>query len=166
MTTSLRDLLSGRVCIVGVGNRQRGDDGAGPAVIDSRSSETRGVWVDAGIAPENFLERIARTNPDTVLIVDAVHFGGFPGERRLMNVTAMDMMVLSTHAGSLGLLGEYLSNRTGARVHVMAVQPESVDSYEGLSQPVEKSVRELAAMLSDVLACPSENVTLEENHDQ
>lgn len=156
LSASLRAFLSGRICIVGVGNVQRGDDGAGPCVIDARRSGTRGVWVDAGVAPENFLEPIARSNPDTVLIVDAVTFGGFPGECRLLDVTELDALVLSTHACSLGLLSDYLSARTGARLGVLAIQPERIDAGEGLSYPVKKSVRELAAMLSVILTSASD----------
>ena len=152
MTATLRELLAGRVCIMGVGNRHRGDDGAGPRLIDARHPAARGVWLDAGVAPENFLEPIVRTKPDTVLIVDAVAFGGLPGECRLMDAMAMDMTVVSTHAGSLGMLSEYLSARSKARIRVIAIQPEKIDAREGLSQPVEKSVLELAAVLSELLA--------------
>lgn len=148
----LAALIHGRVCIVGVGNRHRGDDGAGPRVIDARCEGSRGVWIDAGVAPENFLEPIARSNPDTVLIVDAVAFGGFPGECRLMDAAAMEMVVVSTHAGSLGMLSEYLAARTGAGVCVVAIQPERIDARTGLSHPVERTVDELAAILSDLLS--------------
>lgn len=148
---ALENLLGGRVCIVGVGNRGRGDDGAGPCVIDRRRPETSGVWIDAGVAPENFLEPIARTNPDTVLIVDAVNFGGIPGECRLMEASAMDVVVISTHAGSLSILGDYLSARTDAQLWVLGIQPKRIDLREALSDPVARSVRELAAMLSDLL---------------
>lgn len=152
MLTSLRGLLTGRVCVVGVGNRQRGDDGAGPRLIDVRDRSTRGIWLDAGVAPENFLEPIVRTNPDTVLFVDAVAFGGVPGECRLIDATAIDTAVVSTHAGSLSMLRDYLTARTNARIQVIAIQPETIHAQEGLSQPVEESVRELAALLSNDLA--------------
>jgi hydrogenase maturation protease len=87
-----------------------------------------------------------------VLIVDAVDFGGFPGEFRLLDATTMDNLALSTHAGSLSVLSDYLSARTGAGVKVLAIQPEMIDMREGLSQAVERSVLELAAMLSQLLA--------------
>jgi hydrogenase 3 maturation protease len=144
----IHELLSGQVCIVGVGNRQRGDDGAGPRLIDSRHSDAQGVWLDAGVAPENYLETIARTNPDTVLIVDAVDFGGAAGEYRWIDASALKTTAVSTHAGSLATLSEYLTARTNAIVHVIAIQPERVDAREGLSLPVEKSVLQLAALLS------------------
>lgn len=154
----LQKLLHGRVCIVGVGNRDRGDDGAGPQVIaqhridPQQPYENQTFWIDAGATPENYLEPIVLTNPDTVLIVDAVHFDGIPGECRLLDPDAMEMAVLSTHAGSLRMLGQYLSTRTGARLLVLGIQPERIDLCEGLSDPVATSVRELASMLSELLS--------------
>ncbi len=157
MEARLRELLRGRVCIVGVGNRQRGDDGAGPRLIDARHPDAPGVWLDAGIAPENYLETIARTNPDTVLIVDAVAFGGVPGECRLIDASAIDTVAVSTHAGSLSTLSEYLKARTNACIHVIAIEPERIVAQERLSQPVQKTVLELAALLSNVLASAKMN---------
>jgi hydrogenase maturation protease len=87
-----------------------------------------------------------------VLIVDAVAFGGFPGECCLLDAASLDTAGLSTHAGSLSILSDYLSARTEAQVKIMAIQPQRIDAREGLSLPVEKSVLELATMLSDLLA--------------
>ncbi len=140
-----------RLCIVGVGNRQRGDDGVGPRVIDARRPGTAGVWLDAGIAPENHLETIVRAEPDAVLIVDAVDFGGHPGQCRAFAAESLTAPALSTHAGSLSTLGEYLSRRTGAVIRVLAIQPENIDAREELSPPVRDSVLEVAQLLSDLV---------------
>ena len=116
LCTEIKDalgaLLTGRVCIVGVGSRGRHDDGAGPRLIEQHRPGTPGAWIDAGVAPENYLGSIARTNPDVVLIVDAVNFGGAPGECRLLDTNTTDTVVLSTHALSLKMLADYLSART------------------------------------------------------
>ncbi len=152
LNDTLGDLLSGRVCIVGVGNRGRGDDAAGPRLIDQRQPEAAGIWIDAGVAPENYLEPIARTSPDLVLIVDAVSFGGSPGECRLLDASLTETVVVSTHAGSLKLLAEYLSSRTAAQIRVLGIQPQRMELGKGLSRPVARSVRELASMLSDLLS--------------
>ena len=148
LKTELGDLFRERVCIVGLGNRQRGDDGAGVRVIDQRDKNTGSTWLDAGIAPENFLEVIVNTNPQTVLIVDAVDFDGIPGECRLLHPEALDVPALSTHAGSLSMLSEYLSARSGARVCVVAIQPQRIDARFELSKPVQETVNELAAIFS------------------
>jgi hydrogenase 3 maturation protease len=151
---ALGDLLVGRVCIVGVGNRGRGDDGAGPRVIDLRRPTTQGFWIDVGVAPENHLEPIAQTDPDTILIVDAVNFRGSPGQSRLMDASAADRLALSTHAGSLSVLAEYWTARTNARLSILGIQPKQIGLGVALSDRVEESVRELAAMLSDLLSGP------------
>jgi len=96
-------------------------------------------------------------NPNNVLIVDAVAFSGFPGECRLLQAAALDAPALSTHAGSLATLSEYLAARTGARTWVLAIQPGRIDAHDGLSPPVERSVRALSAMLSGILACGSDS---------
>ena len=145
-----------RACIVGVGNRNRGDDGAGPRLIDLRRPDTRGFWFDAGPVPENVLEPIVRTQPDTVLLVDAVSFGGTAGQCRVMDASQFDTLSLSTHAGSLQLIAEYLSARTAAQIRVLAIQPARIDAREGggegLTDCVETTVRQLAATLSDLLS--------------
>ncbi|NND96844.1 MAG: hydrogenase maturation protease [Pirellulaceae bacterium] len=148
----LSDVLEGHVCIVGIGNRHRCDDAAGPQVIDLRRSGTPGVWIDAGVAPENYLELIARAKPDTVLLVDAVDFGGSPGDCRITDINALETAAISTHAGSLRLLGEYLSIRNGVRPWVLAIQPQRIEMGEGLSEPVASTVGRIAVLLSDLLS--------------
>lgn len=149
---SLREALGERTCIVGIGSRLRGDDAIGPRVIDGRPAGVRGAWIDAGSAPENFLEPIVQTDPDTVLFVDAVDFGGQPGEYRLLEPAVLDGVVLSTHAGSLRMLSDYLEARTGARVAVLAIQPERLDPGSGLSPRVAESVDRVIGLLSAALS--------------
>lgn len=150
---ALSDVLTGRVCIVGIGNRQRGDDGAGPSLIDRRPQDAPGTWIDAGVVPENYLEPIAKTHPDTILLVDAVLFGGAPGQCQLLETRQVDLPTLSTHAGSLQLLQDYLTNRTAARIYLLAIQPARLSSRVGLSAAVEKTVIELVDLLPKLLAC-------------
>lgn len=154
---ALTEVLVGRVCIVGIGNRQRGDDGAGPSLIDHRRADAHGFWIDAGVAPENYLERIVKTRPDTILLVDAIAFGGVPGAWQLLETEQVDLPSISTHTGSLQLLQDYLANRLTARIYLLAIQPAQLESCEGLSTPVKKSVVELAALLPKLLACDRMN---------
>jgi len=132
----------------------RGDDGAGPALIREVAGRVAAECVDAGEAPENHLEPIARRRPEIVLIVDAVNFGGAPGEFRLFDDfdTAGG---LSSHAPSLGLLAEYLRARTSARLVLLGIQPASVAFRRPLSDSLARSVSALGRRLIKWLPGPA-----------
>ena len=84
---------------------------------------------------------MARSNPDTVLIVDAVDFDGPPGEARLLEPTSITAGGLSTHASSLQMVADYLKARAGARSLLLAIQPADVSPGEGLTEPVSRTMR-------------------------
>jgi hydrogenase 3 maturation protease len=153
--SELRRALRGRVCVVGVGNRDRGDDAAGPRLVDLLRGRVGAPCLDAGACPENFLERMARERPDVVLVVDAADFGGAPGEARLVGPETVVNGGLSTHAASLELLAEYVHARTAAVVQVLAVQAASMRPGRPLSAPVAESVDLLAGQLAEILGAPA-----------
>ena len=145
---ALREFLVGNACIVGVGNRLSGDDATGPMVIDARPSHAGGVWLDVGVAPENYLEHVARLRPDVILVVDAVDFGAGPGSSMLVDPLDLACCTCSTHSGSLDLPLRYWSVRPGAYVQVLAIQPGSIAPGRGLSPPVAAAVKSVAGWLA------------------
>lgn len=148
MIESLRRILKGRVCVLGVGNRIRGDDAVGSLLIDRVSPRSSFECVDAGCAPENHLERVVRYNPDTLLIVDAVDFDGRPGELRLFSHNDIGEGGLSTHALSLGMTCDYIRARGClCQVHLLGIQPADT----GLDQPLSPAVREALESLHGLL---------------
>ena len=131
------------LAFLGIGNESRGDDGVGPALA-RRLRATGHAWcVDAGTAPENQLEFLARYGPDTVVFIDAVDFGGSPGESRLFHAETFGTDSVSTHAASLQLLAEYLRRRGVRQVVVLAIQPETARGL-ALSPRVQQAVERLA----------------------
>jgi len=141
----LAQRLEGRICVLGIGNRQRGDDAVG-SVIAERITPSRGtVVIDAGVAPENHLERAVNADPDTVLMIDAVDFGAAPGALALLDWRNAKEGGLSTHALSLRMLGVYLDARTHANLEVLAVQPADVDVGHNLSRPVSEAANRVHA---------------------
>jgi len=141
----LSDVLQSPVVVLCVGNRMRGDDGFGPAVA-ALLSDLPNV-IDAGTTPENELPRIARMAPTTVIVVDAVHFDGAPGELRVIAPENLRFDDVSTHAGSLELCAEFLRESCGARTVLLAAQPVSLDLTAGLSDPISVAVDEAVAVL-------------------
>lgn len=147
---ALAAAVRGRVCVLALGNRDRGDDGAGPALVDLVRDRVDAPCFDGGIAPENLLEAVAREDPDVVLLVDAAAFGGRPGEVRVTD-PARHRGRPSTHAPSLALAAAYLRERCGAVVRLLAIQPASAAPGPHLSPAVQESVRTWADRLTGML---------------
>ncbi len=155
----LEELVFGRVCVVGIGNRLAHDDGAGCAVAERLAGRVAGRVIDAGVAPENHLEPIVRAEPDTILLVDAVDFGGEPGGVRVLDPKETAAGGLSTHATSLGMVREYLSARSEARVLLVGIQPGRLGLGGGLSPEVARSVEAVVRRVVDLLGPVEPNET-------
>lgn len=144
----LRRMMSGRLCVVGVGNPLKGDDGLGPFLVERLANTTSVDCINAGLAPENHLERIVKLQPDAVLFVDALDFGGQPGEVRLAKPKELVASGLSTHSLSIGMACQYLGERGLANIAVLGVQPENMD----LDTPMTPSVSAAVERLYEILA--------------
>ncbi len=152
LCTQLRRFAFGRVCVVGVGNRERGDDGVGCRVVDALRGHAGAMLVEAGEVPENHLERVVRARPNAVLMVDAVDLGAAPGVVRLLPPQTLVRSGLSTHATSLSLCADYIAARTGAAVAVVAIQPADLTPGAQLSGAVACAVTEVCDALARALA--------------
>jgi len=147
----LPEHLVGRVCVVGIGNRLAGDDGAGSAVAEALAGRVPGCVIDAGIAPENHVGPIVRDEPDTILLIDAVDFGGEPGSVRFIDVRSLAEAGLSTHAMSLRMFHDYLCARSPARALLLGIQPGQLRLGAALSEEVAGSVEAVASRIAEVV---------------
>ncbi len=147
----LKRLIQGTICVLGVGNRQRRDDGAGSLIAKALAQRMSGVVIDGGSVPENYLEKLVQSGPDTIVIIDAVNFDGTPGEIRLLDPYDLAPGRVSTHGASLELSARYLRARTHAQLSLLAIQPAEIGPGEGLSEAVSRSVALLSRMLPKVL---------------
>lgn len=136
--------------MLGIGNRYWHDDGVGSYIAEALESCPGFDVIDAGFIPENHLETVALRKPDSVLMVDATDFGGEPGQARLLYPDKVTYAGLSTHAGSLRMLAEYLQARTRARIAVLAIQPGDTSAGEGLSPVVSSTCKELLEFLTAI----------------
>jgi len=141
--------LDGRICLVGIGNRCWRDDGAGSVLAEALEKCPEFDAMDAGFVPENHLEVIARKKPDRVLFIDATDFGGAPGQVRLLFPDKVAPSGLSTHAGSLKMLAEYLQARTRAQVALLAIQPADTAAGDSLSPEVSRALKVLVEKLPE-----------------
>ncbi|MBF0511007.1 MAG: hydrogenase maturation protease [Candidatus Omnitrophica bacterium] len=140
----LKDILKGKVVIVGIGNPLRSDDGAGVELVRRLSGQIDAVCIDAGTSPENYLGKISKLNPDVVLFIDAVDLNQKPGTYRVLEKEDLLQRGFSTHDISPKILIEQLrAYSTNLKIYMLGIQPQSLEFGTGLSLSVEKTVDEL-----------------------
>ena len=143
----LKEFLTGRAVLLGIGNRWRGDDGAGPAVIDRVSGRVVGPCIDAGEAPERHLGEATVGAPEAIILIDAVDFGSAPGDIAVFGPEELPRRLGTTHDVPLKTLMQYLRATSGAEVALVGIQPGSTAFGEGLSAAVREAVEAVAGLL-------------------
>jgi hydrogenase 3 maturation protease len=134
-----------KVVFVGVGNRSRGDDAVGPAVIDRLAGRVPHA-LDAGPAPENATGAIKKLKPAAVVFVDALLFGDLPpGAPAIVEIGDIRHIGGATHTLSLDVVMEYLKAETGADVFMIGVQPGRIRDGEGMTPDIESAVKSIAS---------------------
>jgi len=152
-----------RRAIVALGNPLMGDDGAGPAALERLRGMALPLGVallDAGTAGLGLLHILA--DLDLVVLVDAVDFGGAPGEIRTFTPSeacSRRPVPLSLHEGD-ALQIVALAERLGQCprcIAVCAIQPARIAPAQGLTASVaarlpalsEEVIQTLQTMLRD-----------------
>lgn len=145
-------LMSGKTVIVGIGNSLRGDDGFGPALIQRLhgiQGQLNCVCIDAGSSPENYVGRIVKEQPETILLVDAVHLGLGPGQYQLLQPADIVAGGLTTHSMSSQLLIQFLEHQTQAKIFMLGVQAQTVALGEGMSEEVTQTLDEVERFIQE-----------------
>jgi hydrogenase 3 maturation protease len=140
--------LAGETVVIGIGNRWRGDDAAGPALIDRLVGRVTARCLDAGDAPERHLGAAMAGAPDTILLADAVDFGGAPGQVAVFSGPDLPDRFGTTHDVPLGVLMRYLEALSGAAVLLLGIQPAHTTFGAPMSAEVLASVDLVGQMLS------------------
>ncbi len=146
-----KDVIRGKTVIVGIGNILKGDDGLGPALVESLKGKTSAVLIDAGTAPESYTGRIIREKPDTVLFVDAVHLDRPPGAFDILRREEILKSGLTTHDLSPRMLIEYLTAQTQAEIYLLGVQPHkgNIGLGDGMSREVTDALKQLEQLIGE-----------------
>jgi hydrogenase 3 maturation protease len=159
MLESLANRLKGKVLILGVGNPLRGDDGAGPYLIERLRGCVHATLLDCEDVPENFLGLIAENQPGSVLLIDAIDLGMTPGATALLEGDELEGVSLSTHHSSLQLFIKCLKAETGTNVLVMGIQPKSTRFGDGISSEVKETLDLLHPIIKSALS-PEEPINI------
>jgi hydrogenase 3 maturation protease len=140
--------LRGKIVILGIGNTLRSDDGAGSLLASRIKDKTSFTVFDAEESPENYLEKIIREKPDTLVIIDAVDFGAQAGEVKLLEAKEIKTANLfATHNASISLSINYLQSNLKADIIVLIIQPKNINFGDKLSWEVSDTLDKLAVLL-------------------
>jgi len=159
---------SNRIGIIGAGNVLMGDDGVGIAVLELLKNEAipeNISIIDAGTGGLSLLHALAKL--ESAIIVDAVDFGGAPGEtRRFTPEDASTMKVcpgVSTHESDLLKILK-LSDNLGEcpeTVIIYAIQPSNVSPSMELSQSIKTKlpeiVEDILETIRSITSCQQNN---------
>jgi hydrogenase 3 maturation protease len=149
METVLKDIFQGKVVIVGIGNIMRGDDAFGPALIEKLNGRVKAVCIDAGSAPENYVRKIANENPDTILLIDAVHLDLAPGRYQIFRPEEIVKSGFTTHDISPALFIDYLKDQTKADIYMLGIQPERLALDEEMSDSLKGALEDISRMIME-----------------
>lgn len=153
MNNIFQDIFNGSTVIVGVGNILRGDDALGPKLIEVLTGKVRVVCIDAGSAPENYLGKIIKLKPETILIVDAVELGRLPGSYQILSKDDIINSGFTTHDLSPKMFIDFLASQTQAKIYLLGVQPENLEFGSEISQPAAKTIEKLAGLIKEADQC-------------
>lgn len=151
----LRGRLTGkRFGIVGIGNAVRGDDGAGCLLVERLQGRLDVPLVDCGEVPENYGGWVERRGLEAVVYVDAIDFGGEPGEVRIVPLTRLMESATTTHTLSLHYVIRFLEEEWSGDAVLVGIQPASWGIGDPLCEEVAAGVRRLEEILLDIGGAP------------
>ena len=144
LLAGIKEYLKGETAIVGIGNTLKGDDGVGPLLISRLQRKTKAYLFDCGEVPENYLQPIIESRPETIIIIDASDWAGAVGDLRLIEKDQIQAIGFSTHNASLRLFFDYLKKELPlANIIIIGVQVGRRGFRQSLSPEVEAALNEL-----------------------
>ena len=136
----LDEFLTPSSAIVCIGNELRGDDGAGVVVGRKLAGTVPWRVHETQTVPESFLMKIVADKPESMILVDGLHFGAAPGAVELVEAGQVGGQGPSTHGPAPLAFLEVFRMFHACRQAVLGIQLERTDFGEGLTDPVAASV--------------------------
>jgi len=158
----LRECFRGRVCLMGMGNTDYGDDGFGAILSEIiaerlksyREAAGRHEVINARTMPELFINSVVEKGFNHLIFIDAVEFGGAPGSVIFLNSEEMTgrFPQISTHKISPGLMAKWIEACGTTKAWLLGVQPDSLKPAKGLTKDVQTTLEILEEMICDLWA--------------
>lgn len=153
LTRQIEDLAgSGRLYVLGLGNTDRADDGAGILVaLQLRKRFPAFSFSEHDGVEGTVLDLSERHEEATVLFVDAADMGLEPGSVKVIPKDRIKETEITTHRVAVALLASILE-RSGKRSTVIAIQPKTIEFRGKVTKPVRDAVKTVVGELSALMA--------------
>lgn len=141
-----------KLAILGVGNKDNGDDGVGLHITEILQEASLPEWVTIFYCervPEHFLGKIANLAPTRVIVLDAADMKEIPGA---IAIFPKEMIAqgfhFSTHTLSLTMLEEFLKPIVPEIViFYVGIQPKQTKFMTDMSEECKGAAEEFAELL-------------------
>jgi hydrogenase 3 maturation protease len=151
LKSRLNSIRDSAVLIVGVGNILKGDDAAGPLLCEKlKQAGISTQVIDAGTAPENYIQKIINKVPQNLLVVDAIEFGAPPGTIEIFNCEQLDSHAFSTHTLSPRFFVDIIHKSINVDVYFIGIQPAHIQLGSPVSEQVNSAIENLCRILMDI----------------
>jgi hydrogenase 3 maturation protease len=147
-------ILKGKIVFFGIGNTLRGDDALGPMLVEMLRDKINAVCINAEGSPENYLGKVIKETPDTLLIIDAVYLNAGPGEYRLLAPEEIEAVVTSTHDIPLTMLIDYLKSEINVSIYVLGIEPQHLE----LGKAVSPKIKQTIDLLKEIIINAAEKI--------
>ena len=143
------EALHGRICLMGVGNPEYGDDAFGVHLAQALLEAGVPYVIVAGSSPDHWVGVAADMEFDHLVFLDAVEFGAAAGSVVFLDCKqiAARYPQISTHKISLGVLAKVAESNGVTKAWLLGVQPESIKEGQHLTPPVRKTLGVLLELL-------------------
>jgi len=141
----------GRVYVLGLGNTDRADDGAGILVAEALKKRFPHFSFSEHDGIEGTVLDIAeRDERSTVIFVDAGDLGLGPGSIKVVRREDIRETEITTHRVAVALMASVLGAHQKESA-VICVQPGSIEFMGQVTDPVRRSVGLLVQLLTDLM---------------
>lgn len=156
----LRMCFEDRVCLMGLGNTDYGDDGFGTVLSQGIADRLKGREaftdrhdvINAQTSPERFIGEVTEGGFDHVIFLDAVEFGGAPGSVIFLDSGDMEEKFpqVSTHKISPAVMARWIEGGGDTRAWLLGVQPGSLSTSGGLTEDVRTTLEMMEGLICDL----------------
>ncbi len=137
----------GRVYVLGLGNTDRADDGAGVLVSLALKKRFPSFSYSEHDGVEGTVLDISEKKEDaTIVFVDAADMGLEPGSIKVIPKDRIKETEITTHRVAVALMASILE-RSGKKAAVVCIQPERIEFMGKVSKPVRVSVQKVVNVL-------------------